>query len=166
MDAAHAECDALRTKVDEAAHVLEAQRLRGAEPSAVEPVRVWCAVPARGMSARLMMLWKQVQAETAAKAEAAAMQLRQAEHEIGELQQQARPRIQQNATYNTQRSHTTCNMQAGRGRRSFQSTENERGRIKCLLVPKHHSLRARNCPDQPLDHIGMDNSMAGSPVVS
>ena len=57
----------------------------------------------------------EVQAEAAAKAEVAAMQLRQAEHEIGELQQQARPRIQQNATYNMQRAtynvqHATCNI--------------------------------------------------------
>jgi hypothetical protein len=61
-----------------------------------------------------------VQAEAAAKAEVAAMQLRQAEHEIGELQQQARPHIQQNATYNMQRAtynvqRTPCNVQhAGR----------------------------------------------------
>ena len=38
VDAAHAERDALRTKVDEAAHGLEAQRRRGAEPSAAEQV--------------------------------------------------------------------------------------------------------------------------------
>ena len=38
MDAAHAERDALRTKVDEAAHGLEAQRRGGAEPSVAEQV--------------------------------------------------------------------------------------------------------------------------------
>ncbi len=108
----------------------------------------------------------EVQAEAAAKAEAAAMQLRQAEHEIGELQQQARPRIQQNATYkhatcNIQRAtcnvhHVMCNMQAGRGRRRFKGTENEWDISNVCsyqsTIPCEH---ARNCTNQALNDIGI-----------